>query len=128
MLFYRKGTINVDIIDTPKDNAAGEDSEPSTTWVIKSTNIRRFRFVDSPALQKRMMAGSPISRLVLDGVRFDFRKEDGYFSASASTHGTFLRTAGSEKLWTVRHSLLTADFIIAKLSQISRLFFISSNN
>ncbi|GJJ75379.1 hypothetical protein EMPS_07737 [Entomortierella parvispora] len=97
---YRKGTLKVQIIDTVPEGQA-TTSPPTTAWVIKSTNIRRFKFLDSPALRKRM-TGSSVSHLILDGVTFELGDKVGQLSSSELAYGTFLRGAPShekKELW-----------------------------
>ncbi|KAG0057040.1 hypothetical protein BGZ83_002278 [Gryganskiella cystojenkinii] len=101
---YRKGTIKVEIIDNPTEEP--DSSSPTTSWVLKSTNIRRFRFVDSTAMRKRM-TGSSVSQFVLDGVRFYLGEETGQISMSDLAQGTFLRSSGSQgqkELWKFSNS------------------------
>ncbi|KAF9577871.1 hypothetical protein BGW38_006651, partial [Lunasporangiospora selenospora] len=80
---FRKGSVKVEIV-VNKDRKG----TPSTTWILKTTNVRRFSFPDSPSLQLRR---GEISNLVIDGVVF---RMDGFRLAGTSNHfseGTFVR-------------------------------------
>ncbi|KAG0012671.1 hypothetical protein BGZ80_011595 [Entomortierella chlamydospora] len=76
---FRKGSVKVEIVE---DRLNGI----STTWVINTTNIRRFRFLDSPSLRLRR---GLITNIVIDGVAFKVNGDEKRLSELSL--GTFLR-------------------------------------
>ncbi|KAF8976537.1 hypothetical protein BGZ46_008181 [Entomortierella lignicola] len=91
---YRKGTIKVEILQHGID-------EISTTWVINTTNIRRFRFLDSPSIRLRR---GLMSNIIIDGVEFNMDNAD--ISPSNLFTGTFVRhnTLKRGSRWQFTHS------------------------
>ncbi|KAF9966330.1 hypothetical protein BGZ70_002655 [Mortierella alpina] len=87
---YRKGCVKVKIL---QDEPRGEGHDLSNTWIVESSNIRRLRFLDSPSLRIRR---GKVSALVLDGVRFDIGQNDGAFSLTTLSMGSFLREGNSK--------------------------------
>ncbi|KAF8938527.1 hypothetical protein BGZ58_000719 [Dissophora ornata] len=83
---FRKATIKVYIQDIRQDN---DDDVASTAWVLRTTNIRRFRFLDSPSLRARR---GNISRLVIDGATFNLSG----ISEKDLSLGTFIRVDASK--------------------------------
>ncbi|KAF9396453.1 hypothetical protein BGX21_009527, partial [Mortierella sp. AD011] len=81
---FRKGSIKVEILEDRTDGI-------STTWVIHTTNIRRFRFLDSPSLRLRR---GLITNLVIDGVVFKVNGDEK--GLSELSLGTFLRQSTSK--------------------------------
>ncbi|KAI1288890.1 hypothetical protein EDD11_009566, partial [Mortierella claussenii] len=85
---YRKGTIKVQV----QDYRNGDDErEPAAVWVLRTTNIRRFRLLDNPTVRLRH---GPISKLVVDGVAFDLG--GGGRDISEVSTGTFVRDGSSK--------------------------------
>ncbi|CAO3566462.1 unnamed protein product [Mortierella alpina] len=87
---YRKGTVKVKIL---RDEQRGESHDLSNTWIVETSNIRRLRFLDSPLLRIRR---GKVSVLVLDGVRFYIGQNDGAFSLTTLSMGSFLREGSSK--------------------------------
>ncbi|KAF9576165.1 hypothetical protein EC968_010288 [Mortierella alpina] len=80
-----KGAVKVKIV---RDEQQGGSIEPSNTWIVETTNIRRLRFLDSPSLRIRR---GEVSMLILDGVRFDISQNNGAFSLATLPLGSFVR-------------------------------------
>ncbi|KAF9103079.1 hypothetical protein BGX27_010744 [Mortierella sp. AM989] len=87
---FRKGTIKVEILKHRQDHG---DYGVSTTWVLHTTNIRRFRFLDSPSMRLRRGA---ILNLIIDGVSFSVDNRGNEISM-----GTFVRqnTSKGQAQW-----------------------------
>ncbi|KAF9896967.1 hypothetical protein BX616_006414, partial [Lobosporangium transversale] len=68
---FRKGTIRVQA----REEASGvQDGAVEITWELRTTNIRRFQFLDSSLLQQRR--GGRLTKLIVDGVTFYLGDDD----------------------------------------------------
>ncbi|KAF9182279.1 hypothetical protein BGZ51_004832 [Haplosporangium sp. Z 767] len=85
---FRKGTIKVKILETM------EAGEPFKTWIVNTTNVRRFRILGLSSL--RLRRGS-ISRLIVDGVTFDLDTQESIYPGIQLHSGTFLRDSNASK-------------------------------
>jgi len=97
----RKGTIKVRIQEEEDNSDDSRGQETMTTWVLRTTNIRRFRLINSISLQRRR---GIIAKLVIDGVIFNLTGKRRDISEELLFSGTFLRDPQAPKgtpLWQV---------------------------
>lgn len=90
----RKGTIKVRIQNIEDNLNCVGDQGSMTTWVLRTTNIRRFRLLNSASLRHRR---GTITKLIVDGVTFNLVGEHRDISEELLFSGTFLRDLQASK-------------------------------